>query len=159
MHDLNTNIIIYPDSYPALQVVRMEIDFRGQKGDFHLGPVRLTDNTMYIGVEERTDTSVARRYPNPVRVVSIEQNQANPDPALLGILRSLALWLEEWIDPIIADALTGATEQLGTTLWSLEGVTAPLGDRMISNDLIDLRSAPAPAEAWAVTVDPVVTIE
>ncbi len=159
MIDLATDIIIYPHTYPALNVVRLEVDFRGQSGSFHLAPVKLTDAALYLGVEERTDDGAAYRYPNLVRVITLAQNQDDPDPILHAILRSLVVWLEENIDPILAQALTGQAEQIGTTLWALDGTAASLGTRAVTNELSDLRSPPTPAELNRTTVDPTVTIE
>lgn len=156
MIELNTPIIIYPDTYDAMIPVKFEVDFRNGVGQFILGLVKQTDGAILLGTETHTDTGVIFRHPETMYTITLAQNWAAPDPLLGLLMQSLVLWLEN-LDPTFVESVAALVKQLGTREWSLAGHAVTLGARAVTHEVIEQRSPPPAAREGQATDGPLFT--
>ena len=149
MIKLDTPIIIYPDTYDVLYLVRAEVELRNRTASFYLAPARLTEDNIYLGVQETVPATVEgapdtmkARFPDIVRTVILAQNLANPDPVIAALLDTYTVFIEAVEQILIANqdepgGLAEAPYQNGTTEWQLRSTYEPTEDRQVAVENLD----------------------
>jgi hypothetical protein len=141
MIKLNTAIIIYPDTYDALSLVRCEFELRTQTVTFYLAPARTTPTDIYLGVKQDVNGQLQLRFPELFRTVAIQQNVNDPDPVLQDLLQQFAVFLENFEQQIVLTqhepgGMATTPQQIGTTEWSLESTYEPNAGRVVGVEAI-----------------------
>ena len=147
MIQLNTPIVLYPDIYNGLFIVRAEVELRNQSATFFLAPVRADEENIYLGVKETVDGRLQYRFPELLYQVTVQQNPNNPDPVIDALFRAWIGVLEQAEAILVANqqvegGLATRVHQIGTTQWSLASSFVPNGERAVSVSSLD--AAPPP---------------
>jgi hypothetical protein len=143
---LDAPLIIHPDTYDGLFIVRCEFDLRAQTAELHLAPARSDATAIHLGVKEQVGTTIAYRFPEVVRTVTLRQNLVDPDPAITTIMTALASFLEIVEQTIVANqheenGLATTALQIGTTEWELASTVVPNETRKV--EVKELPAKPA----------------
>ncbi len=137
MIKLDTPIVIYPDTYDGLFIVRGEFDMRTKTTTLYLAPARSDADNIYLGVKETIAGEVQYRFPELIRSIKLQQDLMNPNPLVEEIISEFAAFLERIEGLVIAtqsepSGLASTPHQIGTTQWSLASTYEPNASRPLA---------------------------